>query len=124
MKNDIDKTWSDFWQPIVAPTGHIDLEQLKKELSDYFVFMDSCSEVYCHVTGGRISKVNTDPKTVCAEADEYYNEIALEYAADETERLSAEVDTLRKALVEIGAKCRDTETTLSDVCRMVGKALS
>lgn len=68
----VEEVWQEFWLPIVAPNGTVDIEQIKKELSDYWRFMDNCAQVYAHVTGNQISKVNTDPDVVCVYADTYY----------------------------------------------------
>lgn len=59
--------WKDFWEPIVAPEGKLDLEQVKKELYDYRQMMKNVSGVYEHVTGGKISKPNTHALHVISE---------------------------------------------------------
>lgn len=69
-----EEVWSEFWAAIVAPTGDIDPEQVKKELRDYWVFMDQCRDVYSHVTGNQVSKVNTLSREVISVADDYFEE--------------------------------------------------
>ena len=59
--------WRYFWRDIVAPDGEVDLELIKRELSDYHAVMISVSIVYDELTGGRISKPNTDSSVVIAE---------------------------------------------------------
>ena len=61
----------DFWRPLVAPQGVVDMTQVLKELYDYRTLMKSASLVYDAVTCGRISKVNTIPSAVIAEFEDY-----------------------------------------------------
>jgi hypothetical protein len=70
--------WDDFWAPICAPDGELDLEQVKKELFDCHGMIQEIPKVFDHVTGGRISKPNTMAFEVIAMADEHYEEIAAE----------------------------------------------
>lgn len=69
---DYEQTWKEFWEPIIAPNGEIDVEQLKKELFDFSTLMKSASEVYEHVAG--LSKCNTDPKYIIDAFEERINE--------------------------------------------------
>lgn len=89
---EVQKVFEEFWQPIVMPDGEWDLEQVKKELSDHAQFMDDVSKVYCHVTDGAISKVNTHAEAVIGEADEVVNRLIRE--AIENERDSRLNDPL------------------------------
>lgn len=67
---DVQAIFDDFWRPLVCRAdGSLDLEQVKKELFDYYYLMDRASTVYDHVTGGRISKTTTIAEDVIAEAD-------------------------------------------------------
>lgn len=75
---EVEENWNDFWKDIIMPKGYIDLEQLKKELFDYSNIMHGASEVYYHVTGGAVSKPNTDPKVVCAMSDDITTELVEE----------------------------------------------
>jgi hypothetical protein len=68
--NDIVEDSWDFWQHIVCNSdGTINIEQVKKELSDYLVFQGEVAEVYCHITDGKISKPNTTAEAVIGEFD-------------------------------------------------------
>ena len=70
MSNEVQKVFTEFWQEIVIlPNGEWDLEQVKKELYDFHRLMRNASEVYDHVTMGRISKENTRPGVVIGEYD-------------------------------------------------------
>lgn len=73
MNEDVEKCWQEFWVPICAPDGKLDLDQIKKELFDYRNVMEGAGKVYDHVTGGAISKVLTKPEAVIAMADEHYS---------------------------------------------------
>jgi DNA primase large subunit len=74
---DYEKTYTDFWKDIIEKdNGEIDMDALKRELHDYHVALDQVTIVYCHITGGRISKINTTADAVIQEADEYYEKTA------------------------------------------------
>ena len=68
------------------------------ELADYSMILDNVGKVYCHVTGGRISKANTLASAVIAVSDDYFSELVREEAADLIEALTAERDGLRGGL--------------------------
>jgi hypothetical protein len=93
--------WSDFWAPIVIKDGVLDLDQVKKELADYHDIMGEVSEVYDHVTGGRISKINTLAFHVISAADELEAERTAEAIKDALpikqirERLAQHQENLR-----------------------------
>ncbi|WP_037935378.1 hypothetical protein [Streptosporangium roseum] len=77
------KTYDDFWKDIVEnPDGTLNRDQLMRELFDYHVVMEQVGQVYCHITNGRISKLNTLANTVIAVADERIEEIVAEALAD------------------------------------------
>ena len=67
-----EECWESFWKEIVCPDGKLDLEQVKKELHDFYTLIRNVSLVYDHITGGRISKPLTDPKVVIDEAEASY----------------------------------------------------
>ncbi|MFF4417048.1 hypothetical protein ACFYY8_31390 [Streptosporangium sp. NPDC001559] len=80
---DYEKTYDEFWKEIVErPDGTLDLDQLKRELADYRMVLREVGEVYCHVTGGQISKPHTAAATVIAVADDRVQEIVAEAIAE------------------------------------------
>jgi len=70
--NDPEDCWDKFWKDIVAPDGSLNLEQVKKELSDFSKVMTAVPAVYDHVTGGHITNLMTHPDEVCRAADDHY----------------------------------------------------
>jgi hypothetical protein len=80
MKNEIDKVFKEFWVPIIhdMENGRLNLEQLKKELFDYYNIMDNVGKVYMEVTGGKISKPNTDASCVIGEFYAHIDELIKE----------------------------------------------
>jgi hypothetical protein len=73
---DYEKEYEEFWKEIVEnPDGSINMDQLKKELSDFRLLIHNAQEVYMHITGGVISKVLTNPEAVIRIADEYYENL-------------------------------------------------
>ena len=85
---------ADFWCNWVYPEG-ANPEQIQNELNDYHSFFEETAKVYEHITGGRISKVNTLAREVIAAADEYYENICEETIKDEEEyeRLKLDANT-------------------------------
>lgn len=77
--NEIEKVWQEFWKPILNNNeDELNLEQLKKELYDYYMIMGEVSMVYDNLTGGRISKINTDHNIVVDEVEDRFKELAEE----------------------------------------------
>lgn len=69
---DVEREWRDFWQPIVMPNGKdLDLRQIKGELYDFSMLLNSVPKVYYAVTEGRITKPNTEPSAVIREFEEF-----------------------------------------------------
>lgn len=82
-------TYDTFWKRIVENSdGSINRDQLMRELFDYHTVMREVAEVYCHITGGRISKVNTSASAVIAVADDYANELVTEALAERSGQAS------------------------------------
>lgn len=71
-EEEIEHVFQTFWRAIVMPAGHWDLQQVKRELFDYWCVLQEVRQVYAHVTGGRISKQNTVASAVIEAADEHY----------------------------------------------------
>lgn len=68
--------YDDFWKDIVEKDGELDIEQIKKELFDFWQAMESVPKVYCAITGDQVSKILTHPETVIALADEHYSNLS------------------------------------------------
>lgn len=65
-----------FWSGIVTnPDGSLNEEQVWKELHDFHFLLSNVPLVYDHVTGGRASKIMTDPDVINSLADEFYGDI-------------------------------------------------
>jgi hypothetical protein len=78
LDDDVLKSWEEFWREAVSKKNDegewvVDMAQVMKELHDYGVFMGEVAEVYCQVTGSRISKANTKASVVIAEIEEYFS---------------------------------------------------
>jgi hypothetical protein len=69
-----EQEYIEFWKDIVEnPDGTINIEQVKKELADYKMVMGIFREVYCELTGDRISKVNTNAEAIIGQVREAQN---------------------------------------------------
>jgi hypothetical protein len=104
--SDPEREWREFWQEIVAPAGVVDLEQVKKELSDYSMLLAFVPKVYDHVTGGRCTKPHVLPSIVCSLADDHTS------ACCDIEEAQAERDQLRAQLEAAEAARREAQTEL------------
>lgn len=71
--NDYEQTFEEFWREIVCnEDGSLNVDQVKRELHDYRTTLKNVPLVYDHVSGGMVSKPNTDAVHVIQFADEHY----------------------------------------------------
>lgn len=63
------KPKNEFWS-MLYPEG-MSSEDIDNELSDYADVLKSAPIVYCHATGGKISKLNTETNVVKSVIDDY-----------------------------------------------------
>jgi len=64
----------EFWKDIIYKNGKLDEEQVLKELCDYMYVMKEVPKVYCHITGGKLSKIMYPASTIIAVADDLISE--------------------------------------------------
>jgi hypothetical protein len=83
---------SQFWRDIF-PNG-MSVDDVLKELADLETIGGEVSKVYCHVTGGRLSKPNTSASAVIGEADAV-REREIEEALQEQPARDAEDASMR-----------------------------
>jgi hypothetical protein len=67
---DYEKEYEDFWKEIVEKDGVINIDQVKRELSDFSKVIGNVAKVYDHITSGRVSKPLTDSDAVIALHDD------------------------------------------------------
>lgn len=92
----------DFWKDIVVKDGTLDIEQVRRELEDYYFVMDQVANVYDHITGGKLSKPNYHAKVVIAEADDFYEASFGQIAEDDARmEVEEELDSLALACAEV-----------------------
>lgn len=71
-----EETYDEFWKRIVEkPDGTLNVDQVKRELSDYAAFMSEVSKAYDELTGGKLSKPNTAAHHVVDAAKESNDEV-------------------------------------------------
>lgn len=68
-QKEVDTKFDENWRSLLYPNGELDVEEMKGDLNDYWTLMEEASSVYCHVTGGKISKTTTCASAVISEAD-------------------------------------------------------
>lgn len=94
---EVDEKFDKNWRDYIFPNGELDLEEMKGDLNDYWFLMGAASEVYCHVTGHRISKTNTMPSAVISEADDYTQNLIDEEVKEATEELKIKGEHFQNA---------------------------
>jgi hypothetical protein len=73
---DYEEDWNDFWRDLVTDEdGTINLDLVKRELSDFRFVMTEVPKVYSHVTGGALSKPNYYASGVISAFDNYLEEV-------------------------------------------------
>lgn len=101
---EVQQVWDEFWSPLVAPDGAVDLEQIKRELFDWHTAMDQVSRAYCDITGGRFSKPNTAAGWIVSAHEEAVTDAA------ERGRLEGQQSLLLDLLKE------DAPSVTDDIC--------
>lgn len=85
-EKDYNQVYEEFWKVIVEDeNGNINIDQIKRELADYYFVIDEVSKVYMGVTGGRISKPNTFAFELLGEFENRVQEDFQDYLKDECE---------------------------------------
>lgn len=86
MRHELEETpqqiFDEVWKSIVIKKGEIDAEQVKLELSDYYHLMTRIAEVYCEVSGGRLSKPTHMAESILSE---YHREMEESFELGEKE---------------------------------------
>lgn len=82
-EHDVEQVWQEFWLPIVAPEGEIDIEQIKRELYDYRQLIKGLPEFFMDITGGRVSKPNTNLRVVAELVEEHIDSVVKEAVEEE-----------------------------------------
>lgn len=73
--NDAEYLWQSFWYALVTrKDGSVDIEQVKKELADYYRLMQTAHQVVMHATDNRIGNVMTDVNVIKAVMDDVFTE--------------------------------------------------
>jgi hypothetical protein len=85
--DEVEKVYQEFWAELLSLNGVLSMALVKKELFDYYNFLDETAKVYDHVTGGRISKPNTLAVAVNGEADARVDELIAEALDDEAQSI-------------------------------------
>lgn len=76
-ENSLRESWevyNEYWKDLIEKNGEVSMNNLVKELCDYRYVLEQVPIVYCHITGGRMSKPNYEAHAVIADADDSYAE--------------------------------------------------
>jgi hypothetical protein len=64
-EREYEQDWEDFWKDIIIDENkNINLDQVKRELSDYGQLIENTCEIVCEITGNRLSYPNYPARTV------------------------------------------------------------
>jgi hypothetical protein len=103
---DVEQVYQEFWKDIICDDdGNIDVEQLKKELCDFYVMIQEVPKVYYEVTDGTLSKCLYDAETVLRRFRDQFarKACAVDYLEDDWDLITAECETnedYKKAIFE------------------------
>lgn len=85
-----EKAWKETWQPLLYTTdGELDEQKIENEMHDLVFVLHQVSEVYEHITGGKLSKEMYFASTIIAEHEKQIEQ-AVGEALDE---MDADLDT-------------------------------
>lgn len=74
---DYEKVYEEFWKELVThDDGSINMDAIKRELFDFYITIQEVSKTYDAITGGKLSKPNTDSSYIIDAVAEYYNDFA------------------------------------------------
>lgn len=100
----VDKVFMEFWLPIIKETNAtpilgMNLEQIKRELSDWYHAMHEVAKVYCHITNNKMSKPNYIAEEVIFEyertREKEIEEAIEDFREEQIEPLEQEILTLK-----------------------------
>ena len=92
----VEQRYQEFWKDIICDeNGNVNMEQVKKELSDYAFMLDEVPKVYCAVTNGLLSKPNYYADSVLSVFKENFEDKAwaLRCLADDWDDITADCKT-------------------------------
>lgn len=99
IDNQVQERYDKFWKNIVCnPDGTINIEQVKKELSDFYFVMNEVPKVYMHITNGLLSKCNYHAHVVTSESDDCYQKGFYEDIKEVIENMIEDGETLQDLL--------------------------
>lgn len=105
----VEKIYQDFWKSIICDKeGNTDIEQVKKELCDFYKVIQEVPKVYSEVTGGLLSKPLYDASVVIQVFNERFGNKA------------ACVDCLEDDWEDITADCKTNEDYKSAIFNYLG----
>lgn len=88
--------WNEFWRSLCTKEdGLIDLEQIKKELADYYYILDQVPKVYEEVSGGTLSKPNYPATTVIKYYEDRVNDIVKDRFDEVIGELEKEIEWMQ-----------------------------
>ena len=64
------KEWESFWKPLLMTKGKFDEKKIIAEMHDLVFIYKQVSEVYCAITGNKLSKPMYYAKTIISEYEE------------------------------------------------------
>jgi hypothetical protein len=103
---DYEQVYTGHWRKLVEqPDGTLNLDQVKRELADYWMLLGMVAEAYDGVTGGRISKQMTMPVHVIDAVEERISD--------------AERETVRELITSLEGIPERSFATVADVVELV-----
>lgn len=92
VKNELRKESNEFWDDVFSCDYPFNKENVYKELSDFYFLMEQIPEIYCTVTGGKLSKTMYNSKTIIEAYEEYLNKTCEEHTKEKLTYLLEEIE--------------------------------
>ena len=109
VNEEIEDAFNNFWANIILnEDGSINMDQLKFELFDFLHVIENVPIVYCHVTGGQLSKPLYNADVVIGEFNRYVEDLSEEHAKECLDDFKAEINAC-KTLEEVRELCNDAD---------------
>jgi hypothetical protein len=95
------KDYKEYWKPLFGFFGLLNFNQVKKELSDYLIVIENVPHVYMEITGGTLSYITYESKTVIQEYEKYIERDYIEKAFVEELLEYDDINELKDYLKEL-----------------------
>ena len=95
-----EKEFKKFWKPLLKTKGKWDEKKISNELQDLVFIFEQIGEVYCHITGGLLSKPMYYSNTIISHYDDEITKAFEEGEIDKSKDLVELIEGMKKPMPE------------------------